>query len=120
MTMIQDRGPAPPLPVIGPARPSQRAKEPDDTGAGRAQSARSLGSRGGIADPLFLSVAAAAEALAVSDDAIYDLVHRGDLPSIHIGRRRVIPRRAVELVAEHLLAGFDPVRLAARLSASGD
>lgn len=68
--------------------------------------------------PLFLSVAAAAEALAVSDDAIYDLLRRCELPSLRIGRRRVIPRRAVELVVDHLMSGFDPEQLAARLSAS--
>ena len=67
--------------------------------------------------PLFLSVPAAAEALAVSDDTVYELLHRGELPCLRIGRRRVIPRRAVELVVEHLLDGFDPGQLAARLAA---
>jgi len=67
---------------------------------------------------LFFSVATAAQTLGVSDDTVYELVQRGELPSLRIGRRRVIPRRAVELVVEHLLADFDPSILADRLSAT--
>jgi excisionase family DNA binding protein len=66
---------------------------------------------------LFFSVATAAQTLGVSDDTVYELVRRGELPSLRIGRRRVIPRQAVELVVEHLLADFDPGLLADRLSA---
>jgi excisionase family DNA binding protein len=116
--MVEERRAAPPLAVVGAKRPRTEVEESPETATGQAQNGRSMGSGSGAADPLFLSVAAAAKTLAVSDDAIYDLVHRGDLPSIRIGRRRVIPRRAVELVVEHLLEGFDPERLAARLAAS--
>jgi excisionase family DNA binding protein len=65
---------------------------------------------------LFLSVAATAQTLGISDDTVYELVNRGELPSLRIGRRRVIPRRAVELIVEHLLTDFDPTLLAARLA----
>jgi excisionase family DNA binding protein len=70
-------------------------------------------------DPLFFSVAAAADTLAVSDDTVYELLHRGELPCLRIGRRCVIPRRAVELVVDHLLADFDPAELAVRLTRRG-
>lgn len=70
--------------------------------------------------PAFLSVAMAAETLSVSDDTIYEILNRGELPCLRLGRRRVIPRRAVELVIERLLADFDPDRLAARLATSSD
>jgi excisionase family DNA binding protein len=67
-------------------------------------------------DPLFWSVAETARALRVSDDAIYELLQRGELPCLRIGRRRVIPRRAVELVVERLLADFDPSQLTLNLT----
>jgi len=66
---------------------------------------------------MFFSVAIAAQTLGVSDDTVYELVQRGALPCLCIGRRRVIPRRAVELVVEHLLADFDPGGVADQLSA---
>lgn len=56
----------------------------------------------------FVSVADAARALAVSDDLIYDLVDRGELPCTQFGRRKLIPRRAIELVIERAMANFDP------------
>jgi excisionase family DNA binding protein len=67
--------------------------------------------------PMFFSVAIAAQTLGVSDDTVYELVQRGALPCLCIGRRRVIPRRAVELVVAHLLADFDPGGVADQLSA---
>lgn len=47
-----------------------------------------------------LSVAAAADALGISASFAYTLVRRGELPSVRLGRRIVVPRIAVE----HLLA----------------
>jgi excisionase family DNA binding protein len=67
-------------------------------------------------EPLLLSVAEAAATLGVSRDLVYELVHRGDLPCLRIGRRKVIPRRAVEQLVEHALAGFDARRTARLLS----
>ena len=60
------------------------------------------------ADRLVMSVAEAALALGVSDDLLYAVVARGELPSLRFGRRRVIPRRAVELLVESAVEGFDP------------
>jgi excisionase family DNA binding protein len=67
-------------------------------------------------DSLCMSVAAVARTLGVSADAVYELVHRGELPSLRIGRRLVVPRRAVEVIVEQLLAHFDAKRVVARLS----
>lgn len=68
--------------------------------------------------PLAVTVADAAASLCVSDDLVYELIRRGQLPCLHIGRRKVIPRRALELLVEHALLGFDPTHVAEMLSAS--
>ena len=60
---------------------------------------------------LFLSVAQAAELLGVSDDLVYDLIERGEIPSTRLGRRKVVPRRAIDLVLERAMENFDPDRL---------
>lgn len=59
-------------------------------------------------DRLVMSVPEAATALGVSDDLLYQVVARGELPSLRFGRRLVIPRRAVELLLESAVEGFDP------------
>ena len=53
---------------------------------------------------LVLTVREAAEALGVSNDLVYELTARGDIPSLRLGRRRVIPRRAIEMMVEETLA----------------
>jgi excisionase family DNA binding protein len=75
--------------------------------------------RGSEDTSLFMSVAEAARALGVSDDTVYELLQRGQLPGLRIGRRRVIPRRAIDLIVEQLLAGFDPRHLARHLAGPG-
>ncbi len=60
-----------------------------------------------MTDRLVLSVAEAAEALGVSDDLVYELTQRGELPCLRFGRRKLIPRRAVELLVEAAIADFD-------------
>lgn len=45
---------------------------------------------------LVVSVAEAGRLLGISRDLTYDLVARHELPSIKLGRRIVIPRRALE------------------------
>ncbi len=45
---------------------------------------------------LVLTVAEAAKALGISRALAYELVARGELPVLCLGRRRVIPRRALE------------------------
>jgi excisionase family DNA binding protein len=60
-----------------------------------------------MTDRLVLSVAEAAEALGVSDDLVYELTQRGELPCLRFGRRKLIPRRAIELLVEAAIADFD-------------
>lgn len=45
---------------------------------------------------LALSVDEAAALIGVSRDLVYDLVARGEIPSVRLGRRIVVPRRALE------------------------
>jgi len=60
-------------------------------------------------DPLTVSAAEAALMLGVSDDVIYQLLDRRVLPELpRWNRRRLIPRRAVELIVERAMADFDP------------
>jgi excisionase family DNA binding protein len=46
--------------------------------------------------PLVLSIMEAARLLGVSKNCAYEAANQGQLPSIRIGRRRVIPRIALE------------------------
>jgi excisionase family DNA binding protein len=47
-----------------------------------------------------LSIADAARLLNVSRTSLYSLMDAGELPSRHVGRRRLIPRAALEAYAE--------------------
>ena len=51
-------------------------------------------------DQLAVSVDEAARLLGVSRDLAYDLVRRGELPAVRLGRRIVVPRRSLELLLE--------------------
>lgn len=52
-----------------------------------------------------VSVAEAMAFLGVSDTHVYDLMNRGELPFCKLGRRRLIPKRAlVELLARNMTA----------------
>ncbi len=55
---------------------------------------------------LVLSIAEAAEVLGVSDDLIYELTARGELPCLRLGRRKVIPTVAIQAVIDGCLDGF--------------
>ena len=55
---------------------------------------------------LVLSIAEAAEVLGVSDDLIYELTARGELPCLRLGRRKVIPTVAIQAVIDGTLEGF--------------
>lgn len=48
---------------------------------------------------LVLTVAEVAERLGISSDLAYDLVARGELPSLRLGRRIVNPRLALQELA---------------------
>ena len=56
---------------------------------------------------LVLSVTEAAGLLGISRGLAYELVARGELPSLRLGRRIVVPRRALEGLLETAVA--DPV-----------
>jgi excisionase family DNA binding protein len=47
------------------------------------------------ARPLVLSVREAAEALRISKDLAYELIARGELPALRLGRRVVVPTKAL-------------------------
>jgi excisionase family DNA binding protein len=49
-----------------------------------------------VSERLALSVEEAGALLGISRDLVYDLVARGELPSVRLGRRLVVPRRALE------------------------
>jgi excisionase family DNA binding protein len=51
-------------------------------------------------EPLTVSVVAAAQLLGISRALAYELVARGELPCLRLGRRVVIPRRALEALVE--------------------
>ena len=54
-----------------------------------------------------MTVAEAAAALRVSRSSVYEMIHRGELPSIRIGTTIRIPRRAVDelLAGRHSITG---------------
>lgn len=54
-----------------------------------------------------LSIQEVADILGVSDDLVYELVARGEIPSLRLGRRRVVPRRVVDLMIERSIETFD-------------
>ena len=52
-------------------------------------------------DPLTVTVEEAAKLLGVSRGLAYELVARGELPALRLGRRRVVPRKAIDaLIAD--------------------
>ena len=62
-----------------------------------------------MTDALVVSVPEAAALLGMSDDLVYKLLDEGRLPEIpRVSRRRLIPRRAVELLVETAMEDFDP------------
>ena len=61
------------------------------------------GTEAGGNERLVLTVRQAADALGVSDDLVYELTARGEIPCLRLGRRRVIPRRAIELMLEQAM-----------------
>jgi excisionase family DNA binding protein len=58
-------------------------------------------------EDLVLSIRDVAKMFGVSDDLVYELVARDEIPCLRLGRRRLIPRRAVELMIERSLEAFD-------------
>jgi excisionase family DNA binding protein len=55
--------------------------------------------------PLVFSVPQAARQLGVSPGLIWDLVHRGQIPSCRLGRRVLIPSDALRTAVQDLTRG---------------
>lgn len=77
----------------------------------------------GVGEPperLAVSVNEAARLLGISRDLAYDLVARGEIPAIRLGRRLVVARRALQhlLAGQAVTAGDPPVDPAASAEAS--
>lgn len=53
-----------------------------------------------MGDRLVLSVSEAAEMLGISRTLAYELIARHELPFLRLGRRIVVPRRALEQLLE--------------------
>jgi excisionase family DNA binding protein len=66
--------------------------------------------------PLTVSVAEAAALLGVSDDLVYSCCHEGLLPTLQLGKRKVIPRQAIDQIIAQAMDGWSPDRALARLS----
>lgn len=64
-----------------------------------------------------LSVTETARALGVSDGTVYNLLAEGALPEIRLGRRRLVPRWAVDAVVNAGRDEFDPQAVRRRLEA---
>jgi excisionase family DNA binding protein len=56
---------------------------------------------------LVLTVTEAAKALGISRALAYELVARGELPALCLGRRRVIPRCALEALVNSVTPARD-------------
>ncbi len=64
-----------------------------------------------MSERLFVPVKEAAELLGISDDLVYDLVHSGELPCAVFNTKRMVPLKAIELIVETAMDGFDPAAL---------
>lgn len=63
-----------------------------------------------LTERLAISVEEAGMLLGISRDLAYDLVSRNELPSVRLGRRVVVPRRALEDMLRRMTdaADLDP------------
>jgi excisionase family DNA binding protein len=57
-----------------------------------------------IEDRLTVTVAEAGKLLGVSRGLAYELVQRGELPAVRLGRRIVVPVRAIEALLDQVVA----------------
>lgn len=48
-----------------------------------------------MADRLTMTVQEAADALGISRNTAYELVHQGQIPSVRLGRRLLVPTKAL-------------------------
>jgi excisionase family DNA binding protein len=55
-------------------------------------------------DRLTVTVPEAGELLGISRGLAYELVQRGELPAVRLGRRIVVPVRAIEALLDQVVA----------------
>jgi excisionase family DNA binding protein len=55
-------------------------------------------------DRLTVTVAEAGELLGISRGLAYELVQRGEIPAVRLGRRIVVPVRAIESLLDEVVA----------------
>ena len=84
------------------------ADDSDQSDRGRI---RTLGNRSAPL-PLVLSVPQAAAMLGISKDLAYDLIARDELPSLHFGRRVVVPTKPLLTLLNGALVSDTPERTA--------
>jgi len=58
-------------------------------------------------EKLTLSVEEAGKLLGVSRQIAYQLIHRADFPTLHIGRRILVPRKQLEAWMEQQVNGAE-------------
>ena len=56
-------------------------------------------------EKLTLSVEEAGKLLGVSRQVAYQLIHRSDFPTLHIGRRILVPKKQLEIWMERQVNG---------------
>ena len=102
------------LTVHGAAVPSASAAENrEDSRRGRL--GELMTARGGEAhEPLVLTVTEAANILGISRSFAYELCRTGELPALRLGRRVMVPRRALFDFVE--TSGAEPARSSSILS----
>jgi excisionase family DNA binding protein len=59
-------------------------------------------------DRLTVTVAEAGDLLGISRGLAYELVQRGELPAVRLGRRIVVPVRAIEALLDQVVAEATP------------
>ena len=59
-------------------------------------------------EKLTLSVEEAGKLLGVSRQVAYQLIHRPDFPTLHIGRRVLVPKKQLEAWMDRHVTGTDP------------
>lgn len=72
-----------------------------------------------VRERLTLTVEEAVQLLGISRGLAYELVRRGELPSVHLGRRIVVPVRRLEAMLGGDGAGDDGARVPSGSGASG-
>lgn len=91
---------------MGTHSASERSSAPEDRGSEMPQAdyldahGHFCADRFGPEERLVLTVSQAAVLLGISRAFAYELVARGELPVIRLGRRRLVPRRALVALVE--------------------